>query len=87
MIFIHHWLFRPETLLLTLNPAAVRDTVQGKEFAMPAALSPGPKSEVQPIPNTKTASYDVIRRDVNLTASFGFGHPLFGYQVDSDLES
>ena len=62
MIFIHHWLFHPETLLLTLNSAAVRDRAQGKEFAMPAALSPGLKFNMaQSIPNTTTTSYDFIR--------------------------
>ena len=68
IICIHHWLFHPETLL-TPN-SAVRDIVQGKEFAMPAALSPGPKFNMsQPIPKYSkifqtqkrrhTTSYDV----------------------------
>ena len=57
---LHHWLFHPETL--TPN-SAVRDIVQGKEFGMPAALSPGPKFNMsQPIPKYSKHKNDVIRR-------------------------
>ena len=45
-----------------------------QEFGMPAALSPGPKFNMsQPIPKYSKHKNDVIRRHVNLIASFGFG--------------
>ena len=76
---LHHWLFHPETL--TPN-SAVRDIVQGKEFGMPAALSPGPKFNMShPVPKYSKHKNDVIRRHTTSYDVMWISLPHFGWSV------